>query len=195
MTPTILPTITTSVSTSDRDPVPRDQRRIDQHADRDEEDRREHVAHRLDQVLDRLRLARLGDERAGDERAERDRVAERRARAARRAKQMPMLATSVVSGRSSRTIARIARGTTSRPTATSADQERDAACPRVASSAGAETPAPRRDRGEHAISRIAIRSSTISTPTTSSRSSPRDALLVERLGDDRRARDRDRSRR
>ena len=43
----------------------------------DEEDRGEHVAHRLHQFSIWLLLTRFRHQRAGDERAERDRVAER----------------------------------------------------------------------------------------------------------------------
>jgi hypothetical protein len=50
---------------------------IDDHPDRHEEDRGEDVPERLDDPLDRLRHARLGDEDARDERPERDRVAQR----------------------------------------------------------------------------------------------------------------------
>ena len=73
-----LPTMTTTENASTAPQCCSDERRIDEHADRDEEDRREHVAHRPDELLDDLLLARLGDERARDERAERDGVAERK---------------------------------------------------------------------------------------------------------------------
>ena len=55
----------------------------------------------------------------------------------------------------------------------------------------AETPAPAETAVRIAISKMAIRSSTISTPKTISRELAFDALLLERLGDDRRAGDRD----
>ena len=72
-----MPTITTHGEHGDRPQCWRDQRRVDEHAHRDEEDRGEHVAHRLTSCSIVLALARLGDQRAGDERAERHRVAER----------------------------------------------------------------------------------------------------------------------
>src|SRR5688572_22009233 len=50
--------------------------RLDQHADRHEEDCDEHVAHGMHVLLDPHTLARLRHERAGDEGTERDRISE-----------------------------------------------------------------------------------------------------------------------
>jgi hypothetical protein len=59
-----LPTTTTSVKTTNGRPILRDEGGIDQHADRHEEDRREHVAHGSDEMLDSLAVARLRYQRA-----------------------------------------------------------------------------------------------------------------------------------
>ncbi len=70
-----------------------------------------------------LLLAGLGDQRAGEEGAERDRVAER-LREQRDREAEPTLATSVVSGRSSRTTARIGPRHDQQPHDDQPDEER-----------------------------------------------------------------------
>ena len=107
-----------------------------------------------------------------------------------------MLATSVVSGALERARSRAsARGTTSRPTPTQPDQERRE--PPDGRSAArrprARRPARPRSAPPSAGSRSGPRRSGRRPRARAAR--PRMLLLVERLGDDRRARDRDRSRR
>ena len=87
------------------------------------------------------------------------------------AKQMPMLATSVVSARLIRITKCMKRGTTSKPTARSATRNA-ASRPTVVARAPAERPAPLATAVRTAMSRIAIRSSMRRMPTTSSRSLP-----------------------
>src|ERR1700691_1627393 len=55
-------------------PMIEDALRLEHHADRDEEDRTEHVAQRSDQMFYFVRLARLGNENAGKKRSEGDGV-------------------------------------------------------------------------------------------------------------------------
>ena len=86
-------------------------------------------------------------------------------------KQMPMLATSVVSERLRRPIARIARGTTSRPTVTRPTRNA-ASRATVATRGPAARPLPEATPVRIAMRRTAIRSSTIRMPTTSWRSFP-----------------------
>ena len=58
-------------------------REVERHADGDEEEAEQHVAKRLDVLLDLVAVFGLGDQHAGEERAERERQA-RRARSAPR---------------------------------------------------------------------------------------------------------------
>ncbi len=84
---------------------------------------------------------------------------------------MAILVTKVVSGRLSRLIARMIRGTTSKPTATRPTKNA-ANLPLDFARVPAESPVPDEIAVRTAIRRIAIRSSTISIPITSSRSCP-----------------------
>ena len=103
-----------------------------------------------------------------------------------------MLATSVVSARSSRDDrSGSTRGTTSSPTPSSADEERRRACPVVARASPAESPPPvatavsdRHEEDRDQVLDDQDADDELAQP-------PADALLVERLGDDRRAGDRD----
>ncbi len=59
-----------------RHPMLRHQRRIEHHPHRDEEYRREHIAHRRDQILDLVALIRFRHQRSRQERAQRHRIAD-----------------------------------------------------------------------------------------------------------------------
>jgi hypothetical protein len=83
------------------------------------------------------------------------------------AKQMPMLATTVVSGRPILTRRRTSRGTTSMPT-TSRPTRNPSSLPMVSARAKAERPTPDAAAVTMATSRMAIRSSTMRIPRTSS---------------------------
>ena len=75
VTPTDLPTSTTSVKREDEGPVAQRARGVEEHADRHEEDAGEHVPERLHQRLDVTGDAGLGDEGARQEGTERHREA------------------------------------------------------------------------------------------------------------------------
>ena len=167
----------------------RDHARVDQHADRDEEDRRENIAHRLHELLDRLFDARFGDQAAGDEtprgpRSSRTPPPDRPTQ--RPAPRWPR--PSFPAGRARRRTAS-KRGTSNRPT-TSSTQETPAAGRREPASAGVSS-SPDERAVRIVISRMAIRSSTISTAEDELRELAFDPLLLERFDDDRRAGDRD----
>ena len=116
LTPTVFPSSTTAVSTTHDHPLPLDDRRIEQHPDRDEEDGGEHVAHRPHQRLD---LPAAPDSATSEPARNAPSATEYPAQSATSAavKQNPMLATSVVSGLRSRAMLRIAGGTIRSPTA------------------------------------------------------------------------------
>ena len=92
---------------------------------RDKEDRGEHVADRVDEPLDFLRLAGLGHERAGQESAERDREAERLREERHAESEIPTLATTVVSGALESDDGADGAGTTRMPTPSRPDEERE----------------------------------------------------------------------
>ncbi len=106
------------------------------------------------------------------------------------AKHSPTLTTTIISGLCRRAMARIMRGTTSRPITTRPTRKAASRPIEPASMAG-ERPSPVATAVRMAMSRMAIRSSTIRIADDDLAQLAGHALLVERLGDDRGARDGD----